>query len=162
MRKVLPYPPAAIRDFLKSQTELTDVVPPNLIQTGQAPRTITRPFLLCRPVTTPGRDPLLKHPVVQVEACTPPIETYHDDPALLAEFGSIDPEELAWDISCLAGEIITRARGLHPFRNGSWKGAWMEGPISLVDKSRSEDFPIYRAPIRIEMDVRTPPGVSAP
>ncbi|OZF00855.1 hypothetical protein CH300_20165 [Rhodococcus sp. 15-1154-1] len=156
MRRVLPYPSAAVRDFLKQQTEFTETVPADLIRTGQAPRSITRPFLLCRPVNTPGRDPLLKHPVVQVEACTPPIETYHNDPELLALFGSTDPEELAWDISCLAGEIITRARGLHQFRNGAWKGEWVEGPLLLVDKSRTGDFPIYRAPIRVELDMRTP------
>ncbi|MGB7237144.1 MAG: hypothetical protein WBD41_14310 [Rhodococcus sp. (in: high G+C Gram-positive bacteria)] len=158
MRKVLPYPPAAVRDFFRTVPELTDIVPIELIRTGKPPREITRPYILVRPLVTTGKDPLLKSPIVQLEACAPPLETYlalpADDPIRIM-FGSTDPEELVWDIAALAGELITRAKNSFQFRNSNWKGAWIEGPLIIEDTSRGEGQLIYRAPIRIQLRMLT-------
>ncbi|QCQ91732.1 hypothetical protein [Rhodococcus sp. SGAir0479] len=152
MRIVMPFAPAAVRDFLVNTPEFTDVVPAHLISTRDTPEQITRPFVLVRPSANTGTDPMLRRPWVQIDACVPPIEVMAatDDPAIIDAFCHTDPEETAWNIAALAGELIGRARPVQ-WRNGTWRGEWRDGPLALTDKSRANDMPLYRSPVRVEL-----------
>lgn len=152
MRIVLPYAPAAVRDFLMGAAEFTDLVPAQLISTRDQPELITRPFALVRPSANTGTDPMLRRPWVQVDVCVPPLEvmTATGDAEIIDAFCQSDPEETAWNIAALAGELIGRA-GTVRFRTGTWTAQWKDGPLALVDKSRSGDMPLYRSPVRVEL-----------
>ncbi|MBE7190705.1 hypothetical protein, partial [Jatrophihabitans endophyticus] len=80
-----------------------------------------------------------------------------DDPIF-----ATDPEELAWDIAALAGDILdvrsVMGRGpSFPYRDASWRGQWTEGPtLPDPDLSRGADTPLYRAWIYVVMNIVTP------
>lgn len=152
MRIVLPYPPAAVREYLVGESEFTDIVPRSLISTRDTPDKITRPFVKIRPVTTPGKDPMLRNPMVQIDVYAPPLEVIMSnlDQQVLDLFGDVDPEETAWNIAALAGELLGRARTV-PFRNCKWNAAWKEGPLSFPETVRGVDLPLYRSPVRVEL-----------
>lgn len=152
MRIVLPYPPAAVREYLKGDAEFTGLVPPALISTRDTPDRITRPFVKVRPVTTPGRDPMLRNPMVQIDVYAPSLEviTSNTDQSVLDLYAGVDPEEAAWNIAALAGELLSRARTVS-FRNCTWNAAWKEGPLSFPETVRGVDLPLYRSPVRVEL-----------
>lgn len=142
----IPFAAAAVREHLCADTDFTDVVPAECITTRDVPKSITRPFCTCRSVTTHGRDPMLRSATVQIDIWVP------GRPALKwPETG--DPEEVAWDIAGLAGEIIGRGANI-PFRNCAWAGEWIDGPMNLIDTTRSKELPLYRSPVRVELTMR--------
>lgn len=157
MRRVLPFAPAAVRDFLGSNAEYTAEVPAELISTRDYPDKITRPFVLCRPAIGNGVDPMLRRMMVQVDVYAPPLEVIRasSDPDVVARFGSTDPEELAWDLAALAAELLGRTRS-QQFRNCTWTAEWREGPLSMPEKVRGPDLQLYRSPVRVllKMTVR--------
>ncbi|MFC9786433.1 hypothetical protein [Rhodococcus sp. NPDC127528] len=146
----IPFAPAAVRDFLKRDADFTAVVPAELISTRDVPRMIDRPFVTCRSAMTGGPgDPMMRTPLVQVDVWVPKSEILAAGPMNI----TADPEEVAWDIAGLAGEIIGRARAV-PFRNCSWNGDWKDGPMNMIDKTRGVENPLYRAPVRVELSMR--------
>ncbi|MDF3308713.1 hypothetical protein P3H15_27220 [Rhodococcus sp. T2V] len=152
MRIVLPYPPGAVREYLIGVEEFTDLIPASLITTRDTPDVITRPFALIRPVVTPGKDPMLRRPMVQVDVYSPDLNVIlaSADPEVVALFGGVDPEESTWNIAALAGELLGRARQ-QTFRNCTWAAEWKEGPLSIPEKTRGEDIPLFRSPVRVEL-----------
>lgn len=145
----IPFAPGAVRDYLKADVDFTAVVPATLITTRDSPETITRPFVTVRSAVTSGPDPMLRRPLVQIDAWVPKSEIL----ASGAHPIYADPEEVAWDIAGLAGETIGRARSV-AFRNCSWSGKWIDGPMNMIDKSRGIDHPLYRAPVRVELTMQ--------
>lgn len=152
MRIILPYPPAAVRDYLMGDPEFTDLIPSRLISTRDTPDKITRPFVKVRPVTTPGKDPMRRNPMVQIDVYAPPLAIIqaNTDQAVLDHFADVDPEEAAWNIAALAGELLGRARTV-AFRNCTWNAEWKEGPLSFPETVRGVDLPLYRSPVRVEL-----------
>ncbi|WP_009473873.1 hypothetical protein [Rhodococcus sp. JVH1] len=142
----IPFAPAAVRDRLRTDSDFAAVVPAEFISTRDVPNTLTRPFVTCRSATTTGRDAMLRKPMVQIDVWVPGRPTLQWPP-------SGDPEEIAWDIGGLAGEIIDRSSNI-AFRNCGWAGNWVDGPMNLIDKTRGEDLPLYRAPVRVELTMR--------
>lgn len=142
----IPFVAAAARAFLRDDTDFTAVIPAEFITTRDVPKSITRPFCTCRSVTTHGRDPMLRAAMVQIDIWVP------DRPALKWP-ATGDPEEIAWDIAGLAGETLGRAANI-PFRNCAWAGKWIDGPMNMIDTSRSKELPLYRSPVRVELTMR--------
>ncbi|MGW0043476.1 hypothetical protein [Rhodococcus sp. NPDC003348] len=143
----IPFAPGAVRDHLMQDADFTAVVPAALITTRDVPLTIDRPFVTCRSSSTGGPgDPMVRTPLVQIDVWVPKSEILAAGPMQI----TADPEEVAWDIAGLAGEVIGRARAV-PFRNCSWRGRWVDGPMNMVDTTRGPDSPLYRSPVRVEL-----------
>lgn len=147
MKTRIPFAPGAVRDLLKQDVDFTDVVPAHRITTRDLPEVIERPFVTCRSASTTGLgDPKLRAPLVQIDVWVPKAEILTAGPDPI----HADPEEVAWDIAGLAGEIVGRARAV-PFRHCSWRGTWVDGPMNMIDTTRGVDSPLYRAPVRVEL-----------
>ncbi|MCK8671005.1 hypothetical protein M1M07_07720 [Rhodococcus sp. HM1] len=141
MANPMPFAPGAIRKFLIDDPQITSLVPAENITTRDLPEVIAGPFITLRAPGNVGVDPMLRRPMVQVDVWCPKIEILG---------GTTDPEERAWDIAALAGELLGRAR-MQQFRNATWKAQWTDGPITFVDVKRGPDFPLYRATVRVEL-----------
>ncbi|MCM6778031.1 hypothetical protein NDR87_30950 [Nocardia sp. CDC159] len=140
------FAPGAVRAFLVAQPAITARVPAGSITTRELPDPINGPFVILRAPGNVGVDPLLRRPLVQVDAWAPKIEILG---------GSTDPEELTWDIAALAGELLGRAPS-QEFRGSAWKATWTDGPITFVDTKRGADQPLFRATVRVELKMRAP------
>ncbi|MCU1640913.1 MAG: hypothetical protein JWN03_1188 [Nocardia sp.] len=144
MTPPIPYAPGALRVFLVAQEDLTALVPAASVTTRDVPDPIRGPFVTLRGVGGSGDDPLLRTPTVQVDAWAPSLEILG---------GTTDPEEVAWDIAAMAGQLIGRARNIS-FRGSAWSGHWRTGIVTAIDKTRGPDQPIYRATIRVDLKMR--------
>ncbi|MGW5387205.1 hypothetical protein [Nocardia sp. NPDC003963] len=128
--------------FLIAQPDFTAMVPAESVTTRDAPDPITGPFVTIRAPGNVGEDPLLRSPLIQIDAWVP---------MLVA--ADKDPDEIAWDIAGMAGQLLGRARA-QTFRGAAWKARWTDGPINSVDKTRGPDQPLFRATVRAEMKFR--------
>lgn len=146
MTAPLPYTPGAVRVFLIAQPAFTALLPAESLTTRDVPDPITGPFGTLRAPGNVGSDPLLRSPLIQFDSWVPKIEVLG---------GTKDPEELAWDIAAMAGQLLGRARA-QEFRGSTWKARWTDGPITSVDKTRGPDQPLYRATVRFEVHMRAP------
>lgn len=142
----VPFAPGAARLFLVGHPEFTALVPAESVTTRDAPDPITGPFVTIRAPGNVGVDPMLRKPLIQVDAWVPKIEILG---------GTTDPEEVAWDVAAMAGTLLSRAK-TQEFRGSAWTARWTDGPICTVDKTRGADQPLYRALIRVEMKLRAP------
>ncbi|WP_182357778.1 hypothetical protein [Tomitella gaofuii] len=146
-----PYPAAALRQFLRGQPEVLELVPEESITTGALPELITGPFLLIAVVGNVGEDPLLRRPMVQVTPWVPKSEVLQAaDPAM-----RISPDELAWNIGTIVGQLVGRARNIS-WRGAAWSARWVDGPVMLFDDKRSVDNRLVYAPVRFECKQRAP------
>ena len=140
----LPFMPAGVRAFLTGQTQYTALC--SHTTTRELPQSLTGPCVTIRTPVNPGGDPMKRMPLIQLDAWTPNLE-------LLG--GTVDPEEVSWDVAAMAGQLLGRARNVE-FRGTAWSGNWIEGPVMFVDTTRGVDFPLYRSMIRVELKVRAP------
>ncbi|KOS56432.1 MULTISPECIES: hypothetical protein [Rhodococcus] len=141
----IPFAPGAVRAFLVDQPKILDLVPAERITTRELPDEITGPCITLRGPGNVGADPMLRRPMVQVDVWTPKIEILG---------GTTDPEEVSWNVAALAGELLGRARTVR-FRDSAWSGRWVDGPITMVDNTRGNNFPLFRAACRVELKMRT-------
>lgn len=145
----MPFAPGAARAFLTGQPRFVALVSPENIATRDLPEEITGPCVTIRSPGNVGGDPMLRRPMIQVDAWVPKLEILG---------GDIDPDEVAWNIAALAGELIGKARTIR-FRNAAWSGKWVDGPITFPpDIKRGPDFPLFRATIRAELKMRINPA----
>ncbi|MFE2994274.1 hypothetical protein ACFXG4_04990 [Nocardia sp. NPDC059246] len=140
----IPFAPGAVRAFLIAQPSLTALVAADNITTRDLPDPITAPFVTLRAPGNVGADPFLRRPLIQVDAWAPKLEILG---------GTTDPEEVAWDIAAMAGELLGRARP-QQFRDSAWTATWTDGPITFVDTARGIDLPLFRATVRVELKMR--------
>ncbi|MFE7799008.1 hypothetical protein [Nocardia sp. NPDC057440] len=145
MSPPIPFAPGAVRVFLIANAAFTDLVPAASVSTRDAPDPITGPFVTIRAPGNVGVDPMLRSPLIQLDAWVPKLEILG---------GIKDPDEVAWDIAALAGQLLGRARP-QDFRGSAWTARWTDGPITSVDKSRGPDQPLFRATVRVELKLRT-------
>lgn len=146
MTAPIPFAPGAVRAFLITQPRFTDLVPVEAITTRDLPDPITGPFVTLRAPGNVGVDPLLRRPLVQIDAWAPRIEILK---------GSVDPEELTWNIAATAAQLLGRAKA-QEFRGSAWTASWTDGPITFVDTARGADQPLFRATVRVELKMRAP------
>jgi hypothetical protein len=144
MTAPIPFAPGAVRLFLVNQPAFTALVPAASVSTRDAPDPITGPFVTIRAPGNVGVDPLLRSPLIQIDAWVPKLEILG---------GTKDPEEIAWDIAAMAGQLLGRVRS-QEFRGSAWKARWTDGPITSVDKTRGADQPLFRATVRVELKMR--------
>lgn len=145
----VPFPPAAARAYLLQQPEFLALVDPAHVSSRDIPDEVTGPFVLITAATNAGPDPMVNKPLVRVTTKVPKFEILG---------GSTDPEELAWDITGVARDLLSRARNVR-FRNCAWTGHWVNGPsVIQVDKTRGVDYPLYGATCQIEFAMRALPG----
>lgn len=142
----LPFAPGAVRLYLIAQPAFTALVPADSVSTRDAPDPITGPFVTIRAPGNIGRDPMLRSPLIQIDAWAPQLEILG---------GSKDPDEVVWDIAAMAGQLLGRAR-MQEFRGSAWTARWTNGPITSVDKTRGPDQVLYRATVRVELKMRAP------
>ncbi len=141
----MPFAPGAARAFLLTQPSFVALAPAANVSTRDLPEEITGPCVTIRAPGNVGVDPMLRRPMIQVDAWVPKIEILG---------GTIDPDEVAWNIAALAGELLGRARAV-TFRNSAWTGRWVDGPITFPpDVKRGPDFPLFRATIRAELKMK--------
>lgn len=144
----IPFAPGAVRAFLVGRGEFLARVDASHISTREVPQKITGPFVTLRATGNVGPDPMMNNPIVQIDTWVPKIQILG---------GTTDPDELAWDISVLARDLIVRARNV-TFRTAAWSGHWVDGPITFPpDVTRGVDFPLYRATCRVELRMRVLP-----
>lgn len=142
----VPFAPGAARLFLCEQPEFTALCPAASVTTREAPDPIVGPFVTIRGPGNVGVDPMLRKPLIQIDAWVPKLEILG---------GTTDPEEVAWDIAAMAGTLLGRARS-QEFRGSAWTARWTDGPINDIDTTRGKDQPLYRAIVRVEMKLRAP------
>lgn len=144
----IPFAPGAVREALHDDEDLIAHVPKQLITTRDYPENIVRPFIVIRGAGNKGDDPMLRKPFVQIDVFAPPPELLRAEPAPILA----DPEEVAWDLAGLCGQIIGHTTK-RLFRNCSWNGRWVDGPGigPQIDKSRGENMPLYRQTVRVEL-----------
>lgn len=146
MAAPIPFAPGAVRELLLSASEFTDLVPGASVSTRNVPNPLTGPYVTLAAPGNVGVDPMLRRPMVQINAWTPKIEILG---------GTTDPEEVSWNIAALAGQLIGRAKNI-AFRGAAWSGTWIDGPITMVDTQRGVDYPLFRAVVRVELKMRAP------
>lgn len=146
MTAPIPFAPGAARLFLIAQPSYTALVPAESVSTRDTPDPITGPFVTIRAPGNVGVDPMLRKPLIQIDVWVPKIEVLG---------GTTDPEEVAWNIAALSGQLLHRAKP-QEFRGSAWTARWTDGPINSVDKTRGPDQPLYRAIVRVEMKLRAP------
>lgn len=145
----IPYAPGAIREFLLSNEAFTNLVPASSVTTRELPDVISRPCVTIRAVGNVGVDPMLRRPLLVINAWVPPISVMG---------GTTDPDEIAWDVAALAGQLLGRARNVK-FRESVWSADWKTGPVVPdPEAKRGSDIPIYRAFITVEMKLREKPA----
>jgi len=146
MTAPVPFAPGAVREFLLAQAQYT-ALNVQSTTTRDLPEEITGPCVLIRAVRTDGTDPFLRRSRIQVDVVVPKLEILG---------GTVDPDELAWDIAATAGQLLGRAANIS-FRDAAWAGKWVEGPLSGgTDISRGADNPLYRVLVRVELKMRAP------
>lgn len=149
MIPAIPFAPGAVRAFLLTKPEWTARVPASNLTTRDVPQEITGPFVTLRATGNVGPDPMMTNPIIQIDTWVPKIEILG---------GTTDPDEVAWDVTVLARDLIVRARNIE-FRTAAWSGKWVDGPITFPpDKTRGVDFPLYRATCRVELRMRPLPA----
>lgn len=144
MNAPIPFAPGAVRKFLVESATFTALVPASSVATRDLPDKIRGPFVTIRAPGNVGSDPMLRRPLVQIDAWVPKIEILG---------GTTDPEEVAWDIAALAGQMLGRCKA-QDFRGAAWNARWVDGPITFVDTKRGVDNPLFRATIRVELKMR--------
>ncbi|MEU1432130.1 hypothetical protein ABZ412_34190 [Nocardia sp. NPDC005746] len=144
MSAPIPFAPGAARVFLVGQAAFTALVPAASVTTRDVPDPIRGPFVTLRGMGGSGDDPMLRTPTVQLDAWAPSLEILG---------GTTDPEEVAWDIAAMAGQLLGRARNI-PFCGSAWSGHWRTGILTAVDKTRGPDQLIFRATIRVDLKMR--------
>jgi hypothetical protein len=138
-----PWIPGAVRAYLLADpTFNTAAGGPGRVGT-RLPPDMSTPFVQIR---VPGNNVLTaafaRSPLVQIDPWVP-------------DGGSVDPEQEAADLAELAGSLLDRARNV-AYQTMSWSGRWLDGPTQPhVDTSRGNDFPLYGAPIRVELKTHT-------
>lgn len=142
----IPFAPGAVRAFLTTQPRFTAMVPAAAITTRVLPDPLTGACVVIRAPGNVGEDPLLRKPLIQIDAWAPDINILG---------GTTDPEELTWDIAALAGELLGRCPP-QEFRGSAWKARWTDGPLNFVDLKRGPDLPLFRATVRVELKMRAP------
>lgn len=141
MTPPIPFAPGAVREFLLAQSQYT-ALNVQSTTTRDLPEQITGPCVLIRAVRTDGSDPFLRRARIQVDVVVPKLEILG---------GTTDPDELAWNIAAVAGQLLGRAANVS-FRGAAWAGKWYEGPLSGgTDTSRGADNPLYRVLIRVDI-----------
>ncbi len=146
MTSPIPFAPGAVREFLLAQAQYT-ALGVQSTSTRDLPSVITGVCVQIRSVRTDGEDPFLRRPRIQIDAWAPKIEILG---------GSTDPEEAAWDVAAMAGQLIGRARNVS-WRGAAWSGSWFEGPLTgPPDSSRGADMPLYRAISRCDLKMHAP------
>nr|EMP14025.2 hypothetical protein ISGA_3998 [Gordonia sp. NB41Y] len=154
MHPALPFAPGAAREYLRSQEDFIALVgaDPSLVTTRELPDPLERPVVTIQAGLN-HRENILAHKVrLMISVWVPPIEILVDgDPPTPK-----DPEELAWDIASLSGQLLDMRRymGQGPsfqYRGATWRGTWDDGPVTLVDTDRGPNHPIYRAVIQVVM-----------
>ena len=147
--KPIAFAPGAIREYLLSKDEFVALVNPANVTTRELPERILAPCVTIRVPGNVGGDPILRRPLIVVNAWVPPISVMG---------GTTDPDEVAWDIAAMAGAIIGRGRNIK-YRESVWSAAWNSGPIVPdPDFQRGKDIPLYRAFVTIEMKQREKPA----
>ncbi len=149
MSKPIAFAPGAIREYLLSRDEFTALINPLSVTTRELPSQITAPCATIRAIGNVGVDPMLRRPLLTFNAWVPPISVMG---------GTTDPDEIAWDIAALAGQLIGRARNIK-FRDSLWSGDWKTGPIVPdPETNRGTDIPLYRAFVTVELKMREKPA----
>lgn len=154
----LPFAPGAAREVLLANEEWQELLPdPSWTTTRELPNPLTRP---CVTIVAPGNQRLnLRQSQVRVM-----VNVWVPKAELLLELDppvEIDPEEHSWDIAALAGEILNMKSmmGRGPsfkFRGATWRGEWINGPITMVDIDRGDDHPLFRSLVEVVMTIVTP------
>lgn len=148
MSKPIAFAPGAIREFLLAHDEFVALVNPQNVTTRELPQIIEAPCVTIRVPGNVGSDPMLRRPLIVVNAWVPSI-------AVMG--GTTDPDEVAWDIAAMAGALVGRGRNIK-FRESVWSAAWKTGPIVPdPDFARGPDIPLYRAFVTLEMKQREKP-----
>lgn len=153
----IPFVPGAVRELLRANEDMVALMrSADAITTRELPNPLVGPAMTIR---APGNNrPNIRVSEVRImcSVWVPPAEVLVDlDPSI-----ETDPEEYAWDVAALAGEILNSRSlmGRGPsfkFRNSSWRGEWINGPVTMVDTDRGDDHPIFRALIEVLMKVVT-------
>lgn len=150
----LPFAPAAARELLRSQEDFTNLLgtDPSLVTTRELPDPLERPVVTIQAAIN-HRENIRQNQVrLLLSVWVPRIEILVDgDPPVHK-----DPEELAWDIAALAGQLLDMRRymGQGPsftYRGATWRGVWDAGPTTMVDLDRGPENPLYRAVIEVVM-----------
>lgn len=154
----LKFAPGAAREVLRANTEWSELLPdPSQTTTRELPNPLTAP---CVTIVAPGNNRInLRQSQVRlmVNVWVPKAEVLQDmTPAI-----DTDPEELSWDIAALAADILdmkaVMGRGkAFQFRGQTWRGQWINGPITMVDTERGQDDPLFRSIVEVVMTVTTP------
>lgn len=146
MTPPVPFAPGAARAFLIAQTQWI-ALGVQSTTTRELPDKITGACVFIRAPRNTGTDPFLRRPRIQVDCLVPKIDILG---------GTTDPEELAWDVAAMAGQLLGRARNVS-FRGSAWSGDWYEGPITApTDESRGADNPLFRSIVRVELKMHAP------
>lgn len=151
----LPFAPGAAREILRASPEVTALVAADAISTRELPDPLTGPAVTIRAARTGVDNVKARRPRVMVSAWCPRAE-------LLVDAGILtDPEELAWDIAAVCGDVLSvralMGRGpSHTWRGASWRGELVEGPLTMVDVERGQDQPLYRAVVQVDLRMTQP------
>lgn len=154
LHPALPFAPAAAREYLRSQEDFTNLLgsDPSLVTTRELPDPLERPVVTIQAAINNRENILTNRVRLLLSVWVPRIEILVDSDPPVPK----DPEELAWDIASLAGQLLDMRRymGQGPsfeFRGATWRGIWDAGPTTLVDLDRGPENPIYRAVIEVVM-----------
>lgn len=142
----LPFAPGAARLFLLADPSFLELISAEHVTTREVPDPLRHPCMTIQATVNRGVDPMLRRPLLQIDTYTPKHEIIG---------GDIDPEVVSWRIAARAGRLLGRAKNIE-FDGASWSGHWVEGPVTMVDRTRGVDHPLYRALIRVELKMRTP------
>lgn len=145
MTDPLPWVPGAVRAYLLADAEFAALCGGRI--STRSPASVTQPFVRVQVSGgfTPGGDPMLWSPLVQVDAYAP-------------KTALPDPEIVVWDLAAAAGRILGRAANI-TYLNTSWRGRVTDGPLPDVDTSRGQDTPLYVCRVRVELTMRVRPAL---
>ncbi|MFT4127292.1 MAG: hypothetical protein QM662_13825 [Gordonia sp. (in: high G+C Gram-positive bacteria)] len=156
----LPFAPGAARELLRSRPEFLALLgdDPSLITTRELPDPLTRPVVTIQAAVNRRENITTSRMRLMISVWVPLMQVFVDDGTTQRQ---VDPEELAWDIAAMAGQILDMRRymGMGPsftYRGASWRGQWDEGPATLVDTDRGPESPIFRAVIQVVMQIGKP------
>ncbi|EOM78099.1 hypothetical protein DW322_11285 [Rhodococcus rhodnii] len=149
MNAPVPFAPGALREFLIGNPDFTVLVDAANVTTRELPDPLRSPCVTIRVPGNVGVDPMLRRPMLVINAWVPPVKITKSP---------LDPDEEAWNIAALAGQLIGRARNVR-FRESVWSGEWKTGPVVPdPDVKRGVDSPLYRAFIAVELKLREKPA----
>ena len=140
-----PYLPGALRKFLASNEQFSQLLYGGKVTTREVPDPLTRPHVTVAAVANQGEDPMLRRLMVQVTPWVP-----DRDISGLDE----DPDVTAWNLAVTAGKLIGHAKNEIIDADTAWNATWVEGPIQLYDKTRGADRLIFYAPVRFRVKLR--------